>query len=156
MILNVNSVETMLCSLQFQNILKMNFEEADELLTQICTFNKIFFEEHLGIRWSPPDLNILRDSNLESLQMTSKARLSVSRDSEEKQLTRNVNERDNWKLIRSAFETIVESMDYMIDDLPRVFELCEMTPAEQMITQIANIFSVSCKGDVKGKSISEK
>lgn len=122
----------------------MNLEEADNLLSQIFAFNKIFFEEHLGIRWELPDLNILMDSNLKSLQMNDKQEVSISRENEAKGSTQNVNEKDDWGLIRNAFETIISSMDYMIDtDLPKVFELCNMTPEEEKITRLANIFSVS-------------
>lgn len=35
---------------KFQNILKMNLEEANNLLSQIQAYNKVFFEEHLAIR----------------------------------------------------------------------------------------------------------
>ncbi|XP_037026905.1 dynein regulatory complex protein 1 homolog [Bradysia coprophila] len=127
---------------KFQNILKMNLEEANDLLSQICAFNKIFFKEHLGIRWELPDLNNLVDSNLESLQMSGKSPRSGSTDSEEAQITRNLTEKYDWKLIQNVFETIVGSMNYMIDkDLPKVFQLCNMTPEEQKIAQLANIFS---------------
>ncbi|KAG4075673.1 hypothetical protein HA402_003498 [Bradysia odoriphaga] len=127
---------------KFQSILKMNIEEANDLLSQICAFNKIFFEEHLGIRWELPDLNNLVDSNFESLQMSAKPKRSVSIDSEEKQINRSVNERYDWKLIQNVFETIAGSMDYMIDkDLTKVFELCNMSPEEQKIAQLANVFS---------------
>lgn len=122
----------------------MNLEEANNLLSQICALNKLFFEEHLGIRWELPDLNILMDSNLENLQISSRIQHSITRDDVEKEASRNINEKDDWKFIQNVFETIVSSMDYMIDeDLPKVFELCNMTQEEQKIAQLANIFSVS-------------
>lgn len=134
--------------LQFQNILKMNIEEANHLLSQICGFNKIFFEEHLGIRWELPDFRSLVDSNVAVLQKSemsmNKSMLSIR--NEQKGNGDNVNGTENPKLFQHVFEAMSAGMGYLMDkDLPEVLELCEMMDKDKKMSLIKldNVFSVS-------------
>lgn len=122
----------------------MHVEEANGLLSQICMFNKIFFEEHLGIRWEQPDLKKITDSNFELLQ-GSELRLQAS--NIENEMTKDgesVKLKENWKMFQRIVETISESMGYLMDsDLPEVLALCGVTPEERKLAQLDNVFSVS-------------
>ncbi len=123
----------------------MNVEEANDLLSQIFAYNKIFFEEHLGIRLEIPDLKLLVDSNLESLQRNEEhQQLKVSHDANKnKGENENFNEKENWKMLQHVFETISGSMGYLMDkDLPAVLELSNMTCKEKKLAQLDNVFSV--------------
>lgn len=144
----VFSSPKILLNLQFQNILKTNIEEAKSLMSKICGFNKIFFEEHLGIRWQPPDLKILADSNLDALQglkIPQVRPFKKASDNDGKQHKGKVFfEKKNWKMFQRVFETISESMGYLMDkDLPEVLALREMSPEERNLVHIDNVFSVS-------------
>lgn len=124
----------------------MNLEEANNSLSQICLFNKIFFEEHLGIRWELPDFKILADSNSEALQRSIKLHPEVLTADNEKKLNDDtvINGTEDWKMLQRVFETIRGSMGYLMDgDLPEIFELCDMTDEEKKLAQLDNVFSVS-------------
>lgn len=132
--------------LQFQNILKMNLEEANHLLSQICFFNKIFFEEHLGIRWEPPALQCLVDANLVALQNSTKSQPKVL-STDKKSERNNADGWENWNMLdhEQVFEVMNSSMGYLMDkDLPEILELCKMTEDEKKLIQLDNVFSVSC------------
>lgn len=123
----------------------MNLEEAHNSLSQICLFNKIFFEDHLGIRWELPDFKILADSNSEALQRSIKHHPEiVTADSEKKNDDTVINGTENWKLLQRVLETIRGSMGYLMDgDLREIFELCDMTDEDKKLAQLDNVFSVS-------------
>lgn len=121
----------------------MNLEEANDLLTQICAFNKIFFEEHLGIRWELPNLQCLVDSNLESLQRSDKSHPNRNAVVKKKNDDR-IDGKENKKMLQLAFEVIRGSMSYLMDtDLPEIVQLCDMTDRETKLAQLDNVFSVS-------------
>lgn len=136
--------------LKFQNILKMNIEEGNNLLSQICGFNAIFFEEHLGIRWEQPDLECLVNSNLATLKVSKKPQSMRSRIHNVKnQNIGDVNGLENRKLLQLVFEAMSSSMGYLMDkELPEILELCKMTDDEKKLAQIANIFSVSRNNNI--------
>lgn len=124
----------------------MNIEEANNLISQICNFNKIFFEEHLGIRWELPSLTILDHTDLDALQRGNQSHRSAA--NKKSQLITKIKElvkgSDEWKMLQILFEKMPSRMNYLMDeDLPDIMELCEMSERGKKLAQLDNVFTVS-------------